>query len=250
MKKLMIIFAVLIILAPTLSYADLVSFRVGFFFPTANSDLWQIEFDNLDLTKSDYQASVFGFTYEYFLTNQLSLMFGLESYTKQKVGTYLDYIAEEIGGIYYAFDYGEGFPVSHVFTVSSTPLQVGVKLAPLGRTGKFIPYIGGGVGIYLWNVRLQGDMVDFEAGELFYDPNIDEDVIGYEVYTTDAREENRFAFGYYAVGGFMIPVGSRISIVASFKYDVVKGNFKDAFVGFEAFDLSAYQIIVGINYWF
>lgn len=250
MKKIIILFAALLILAPGLIFADIVSFRAGYFFPKAESDLWQIEFENMDFTSADYQASTFGFSYEYFLSREISLILGVEGFTKQKMGTYVGYVSEQIGGDYWAFDYGQGFAISHVFSVSSTPFQVGLKLTPMGRRGKFIPYLGGGVGIYLWSVRLQGEMIDFSDSELFHDFNINQDVIGYYVYQTDAREENKITLGFHGFGGIMIPVGNRISIDISFKYIIVKGRFTEAFQGFENFDLSGSQGSIGINYWF
>jgi len=250
MKKLFILFTALLILAPGVIFADIVTFQVGYFFPKADSDLWQIEFENMDFTSSDYQSSIFSFSYEYFLSRELSIVMGLEGYTKQKLGTYVGYVSEQIDGDYWAFDYGEGLAISHVFSVSTTPIQVGLKLTPLGRRGRFIPYIGGGVGVYLWNVRLYGEMIDFADSEIFYDPGIDQDVEGFYVYETDAREENKFALGFHAFGGIMIPIANRLSIDISFKYMIVKGRFGDAFVGFEDFDLSGYQGAVGINYWF
>ena len=250
MKQFIVLFAALMILVPSMIFADVASFRVGYFFPRAQSDLWQIEFENMDLTKTNYQASVFTFSYEYFLSNEFSVVMGIGGYTKQKVGTYVGYVSENIGGETYAFDYGEGNPVSHVFSVSSTPIQVALKLTPLGRRGKFIPYFGGGAGVYVWTVRLQGDMIDFSDSDVFYDPNLDQDVTGYYVYQTDAREENKVAVGFHGFAGFMMPIANRISIDASFKYEKVKGHFTDAFQGFEDFDLSGFLVLVGINYWF
>ena len=251
-KTLMISLIILIIvfLVPSLAKADTVSFKVGYFIPRAESDLWQIEFENMDFKKSDFMGSNFGFSYEYFLTRELSLALSIDGYTRKKVGLYNDYIKETVGGQDYAFDYGEGYGISHVFDVSITPIQVSLKIAPLGRKGSFIPYVGGGVGIYLWNVRIQGDMIDFSDPVEFYDTSLDEYVIGYPVYITDAREENKIKLGYHALGGVMFPIANRISIEGEFKYNFLKGNFSESFLGFEAFDLSGYQISIGLNYWF
>ncbi|MCK4336674.1 MAG: hypothetical protein KAX11_01940, partial [Candidatus Aminicenantes bacterium] len=62
MKKIIVLFAALLILAPGLIFADIVSFKAGYFFPKAESDLWQIEFENMDFTSSNYQASIFSFS--------------------------------------------------------------------------------------------------------------------------------------------------------------------------------------------
>ena len=253
MKKILIFLTMLGLFVPSFIYADAVSFRVGYFFPKAGSDLWEIEFENMDFTKTDYMGSSFGFVYEYFISPQLSLVFGVDGYNRKKVGAYMDLIGDEVDGEAFAFDYGEGFGISHVFSVSNTPIQLSLKLAPMGRKGKIIPYVGGGVGLYVWSVRLQGDMVDFSPFEEFYDVDLDEFVIGYPIYTVDAREDSKFGLGFQAFGGFMVPVANRISVEAEFKYNFLKAKWSEdnyGFQGFDTFDLSGYQISVGINYWF
>jgi hypothetical protein len=250
MKKLSIILTAVLLLVPSLVFSDVVTFRVGYFIPRAQSDLWEIEFENMNFTKSHFQNTNFSFSYEYFATSNISFLFGVEGYTKSKSGIYNDFVSEEIEGDYYAFDYGDGFPVSHVFSVSITPIQASIKFTPLGRKGKIIPYIAGGVGAYLWTVRLQGEMIDFEAGEEFIDLDLNAIVIGYPVFQVDAREENKLQFGFHAMGGIMVPIANRISIEGEVKYYQLTAPFKDGFVGFDPFDLSGLTISLGLNYWF
>ena len=250
MKKYIIILFALILCLPGFIFSDVVSFKVGYFIPRAMSDLWEIEFENMSFTKTDFQNTNFAFGYEYFVSREFSIILGIEGYTKNKSGIYNDYVGEDIDGDGYAFDYGEGYALSHVFSVSSTPVQASIKLTPLGRKGKIIPFIGGGVGAYLWTVRVQGDMIDFDAGEEFIDVDLDAIVIGYPTYTVDAREENKVSFGYHVFGGIMLPIANRISVEGEVKYNRVTGNFKDGFLGFDPFDLGGWTISVGMNYWF
>jgi len=72
----------------------------------------------------------------------------------------------------------------------------------------------------------------------------------YPILTVNAKEDNKIRIGYHAFGGVMIPVANRISFEAEFKYNFARGNLTEAFVGFEPFDLSGFQISVGLNYWF
>lgn len=250
MKKSLIIVFTLILCLPGFIFSDLVTFKVGFFMPRAMSDLWDIEFENMSYIKSEFQNTNFAFGYEYFVSRELSLVLSAAGYTKNESGDYKDYVGEDIDGDGFAFDYGTGYPISHTFSVSSTPIQASVKLTPLGRKGKLIPYIGGGVGAYLWSVRIQGDMVDFDAGEEFIELSDNSTVIGYPVYSVDAREENKVSFGYHVFGGVMLPVANRISIEGEVKYNHVKGALKDYFIGFEPFDLGGLTISLGMNYWF
>ncbi|MBN2246114.1 MAG: hypothetical protein JW755_09745 [Candidatus Aminicenantes bacterium] len=250
MKKRLIILLTAVCLIPGFVFPDIVTFKLGYFIPRAQSDLWEVEFENMDFVKSDFQGTNFSLAYEYFLSNQLSLMVSIDGYTKQKAGFYEGYVGETIDGYDYAFDYGEGFPIGHVFSVSITPIQLSMKLTPLGRKAKLIPFIGGGVGLYLWHVKLQGEIIDFSNYDWFYDPNIDQDVVGYWVEPADLRDENRLKVGFHVLGGFMMPIGNRISLEAEFKYNLNIKHALESFVGFQDFDLSAYQIAVGLNYWF
>jgi len=95
---------------------------------------------------------------------------------------------------------------------------------------------------------MQGDMIDFS--DEWWDTVEQVDI--YPIYEVDAREESKISFGFHAFGGFMVPLANRISIEAEFKYNIAKGSFSgdQGFEGFEPFDLSGYQISIGINYWF
>ncbi len=258
MKKISILLTAVLVLVPGFIFSDVVTFKVGYFFPRAESDLWQDEFYNMSLTKSNYQASSFGFGYEYFFSNQLSVVLNVEGYSKNKLGYYEEYVGYEFfeGDFAFPIEEFEGdFDPSHTFSVSITPIQLSLKIAPLGRGNKFIPYIGGGVGLYIWSVRLYGDIIDFEDDSYYYE---DEEIIVdpiYPIYPANIRDENNLKVGYHAFGGIMIPVANRISFEAEFKYNSAKGKFSEddpysGFLGFEPFDLSSYQISVGLNYWF
>ena len=250
MKKYLLVFVAIILLVPGFAYSDLVTFKVGYFFPRASSDLWELEFDQMTFQKGDFQDTVFCFTYEYFLSNQISLSLSLDGYSEKKAGNYLDYVADIVENQIYAFDYGQGSSIAHVFTVSITPLQVSLKLTPFGRRASVIPYLGGGAGVYIWTVRLQGDTIDFSDPVEFYDQDLDEVVIGYPVYPTDIRVESKFTVGFHGFVGIMVPVANRISIEGEFKFNYASGNLDPHFQGFENFDLSGYQATIGINYWF
>ncbi len=248
MKKSLIILFALTLCLPGFIFSDLVTFKVGYYIPHAMSDLWDDEFTNMSFTKPEFQNTNFAFGYEYFISREFSVVLSADPYTKKKSGIYNDYVGENIDDDDFAFDYGEGFPISHVFSVSITPIQASIKLTPLGRKGKLIPYVGGGVGAYLWTVRIQGEMIDFNAGEEFLDG--DDIVIGYPVYAVDAREENKLNFGFHVFGGVMLPIANRISAEGEVKYSRLSGSFKDGFIGFDPFDLGGWTISIGMNYWF
>jgi len=119
---------------------------------------------------------------------------------------------------------------------------------PLGRARKLIPYVGGGVGIYIWSVRLWGDVIDFNDEAAYTDPGTGEVTSVYGIKFANIQDETRVSVGYHAFGGIMMPIANRTTIELEFKYNVVRGNLEN-FLGFQHFDLGGFQISVGINYW-
>lgn len=252
MKKIITLFILSLFLWPALVFGDAVSIRLGYFVPRAKSDLWDIEFENMDFTHANYQNSTLGFVFEKYLAPQLSLVIGVDGYSKNRAGFYKDYVGYsfEEGDFAFPARYYQGkFALSHVFGVSITPVQVGLKIIPLSHRASFSPYFGGGVGLYIWSVRLQGDMVDFSDPWIYEDPDLG-DIDIYPIYPTNARDDNNFSFGFHAFAGLMYRVVQRMAIEAEFKYSSLRGNLKEGFEGFEAFDLSGYQFSIGINYRF
>lgn len=245
-----------LLLLPVLVFSDMITFKVGYFIPRAQSDLWDIEFENMDFDKNDFFGTNFGFTYEYFLSRELSIALSIDGYSRKKVGIYEGFVGISFfeGDFAFPDDFEGDFLISHVFDVSITPFQLSLKLAPMGRKGRFIPYVGGGVGIYLWNVRLQGDIINFDdVWEYYEDGDFIVDI--YPVEGRDIREENKIKVGFHALGGIMFPVANRISVEAEFKFNLAEGKFSEdnpywGFFGFEPFDLSGYQLTIGLNYWF
>jgi len=230
MKKTIGLVAILVLLLPTLGISGALSFRLAYFIPRAQSDLWTIEFENMSFQKSDFQTTTLGICYEHFLTKELSLVIGVDSYSQTRLGNYKDYVGYSLDEGDFAFPaniYEGAFEITHNFSV----------------------YIGGGATLYIWNVKLLGDMVDFTDEWFYEDPDLG-DVPIYGVYQTQARAESRFSVGFQGFVGFMIPIASRLAFEAEFKYNVGKGSLGETFEGFDEFDLGGYQISLGVNYWF
>jgi opacity protein-like surface antigen len=254
MKKTIGLTAVLIFLLPCLGFSHAISVRLGYFVPRAGTDseLWTIEFENMDFTKTNFQNAILGFSYEHFLTRELSLVFGFDGYSQSRYGFYRDFVGYsfEEGDFAFPLEYEGDFDIGHGFSTSITPIQASIKVAPLGRRSGLIPYLGGGVTLFIWGVKLQGSMIDFADDSWVYEDPDYGDVQIYPIYETNAREETQFAVGYHAFAGLMIPFARRVAFEAEFKYNFGKGKLNDAFEGFNNFDLSGFQISLGINYWF
>lgn len=271
MKKLTGLALGLLLLVPSLAFSDSFSLRIGYFMPYALSDsyfpahpdsLWTIEFEQMSFSKNKFRGSTFGLSYEYFVGKNLSLAFTLDSYSKSRPGYYVDYVQNTLTEGDFAFPFVDfyGDDIQHAFSVSSTPLQVSLKITPLGRKTRLIPFVGGGAGLYFYSVRIYGQTVNFGNPPWFYDfetetaynnpddPNLRDQRI-YPVESENAREKGS-VFGYHAFAGFQIPIGFRATLEAEARYHWAKAKFDEWFVGFEDFDLGGLAITLGFSYWF
>lgn len=257
MRKHFIAGLIILLAASGLGLANTLNVRLSYGFLRAQAtpnSLWGIEFDNMSYKRSQFQEATFGIGYEYFVTPNFSLLFEVDPYSKSRSGTYKDYVGYSLAEGDFAFpaDYQGDFVPGHSLSLTITPIQFSLKIAPFGRRGKLIPYIGGGVSMTLWSVRMRGDLVDFSDEFVYEDPDFG-DVPVYPIYPLDAWEGDNFgkvAFGWQAFAGFMFPIANRLTIDLGFKYSAAKGKFTDAFLGFDDLDLSGYHIIFGLNYWF
>jgi hypothetical protein len=259
MKKRIIIALAALIVAGSLGYANTLTFKVGYFVPGLKSDFWTDELTNMTLRKSNFQDSTFGFAYEHFLTRELSIVIGLDTYSKSKTAIYKDYVGSTFTEGDFAlpaqYYYGD-WDIQHTLSVSITTLQFSLKVAPLGRRAKIIPYIGGGFNVTLWSLRMQGDFVDF-ADEWYYDDPAGFSVPIYPVYIVDVMEGESFgrlSLGGQAFAGVQIPIANRLTLEIEGKYTFIKGKMgtdpNNGFTGFQPLDLGGMTFSLGINYWF
>jgi len=265
MKKLIALAAGLALFVPTLAFADSFSLRIGYFMPSALSSsylarnpdtLWAIEFDQMTFEKKDFRGSMLGGSYERFVGPNFSLVLGIDTFSRQRLADYWDYDQTEFTEGWFAFpvdlepaDIPDWYYISHSFKVNSTPVTLSVKISPLGRKGKLVPFVGGGVGLYFWSAALYGEMVDFSDPWVYTDTLLG-DIDVYPVIPVSSRE-TEMSIGYHAFGGLQFPIGYRATIDAEVRYHLAKGRFDDPwFVDFDEFNVGGLALTVGFSYWF
>jgi hypothetical protein len=259
MKKLIVLIAALIVLIPSLAYSDMMTFRLGYYMPKAltgsylashPNSLWGIELTQMSLLPSDYRGAILGGGYEFFLTPQLSFAVSVDFFSKENGGYYLDYVANTVDNIDYAFPFQDfqGRDILHTFRVSMTPVQLSLKFAPLGRKTRIIPYVGAGGGAYFVRASIYGSIVDFSQEFIYTDPDLG-DVTVFEVKGANLHE-TRLVLGGHAFAGFMFPIGYRLTLEGEARYHFAKVTFHEAFPGYDKFDMSGLSLSVGFNYWF
>jgi hypothetical protein len=259
MKKLTILAVGLLLLVPSLAFSDSVTLRLGYFLPKALSNsylnlhpdsLWTIELDQMSFIPKDYRGGMVGIGYDYFFTKNISLSLSVDAYNKSQVGFYNDWVLNTLteGDFAFPFESFLGDDIIHSFRVTITPVQLSVKLLPLGRRAKIIPYVGGGASMVFYGVRMFGDMVNFSDPWIYTDEVLG-DVTIYPVESVNSRDSGT-AFGWHAFGGVQVPIGYRATIEAEARYHAAKGRFNGLFQGFDVFELGGLSLNLGISYWF
>ena len=269
MKKLILLTAALIVLVPAVARPDTMTFRLGYYTPNATTNsyiaghpdsLLGIEFSQMNFAASDFRGTMLGGGYEWFLTPQLSLAFSVDFLGRENGGFYRDYVGLSLNNTDFQGDYAfpaefysPDFEILHTLHISMTPIQLSLKIAPLGRKTRFVPYIGGGGGLYFLHASIIGDLVDFSNGVLVNDPGVPElgDFLIYPVTFVNAHE-TQAVLGGHVFAGLMVPIGYRLTLEAEGRYHFAKASFNGAFPAaeFGKFDLSGYSISIGLNYWF
>jgi len=220
-KKTVIPVLVLFVLAG-LAPGQSLNFKIGIFTPSLQSDLWEVNKENLYFSNEDLQDLFYGLEYEHFAGRHFSFTLEAGTFEKTVYSQYRDY------------EYDDGSPIYQNLYLTIGGLEANIKIYPLGHRRIFNPYIGAGVGIYYWEYEQWGDFIDFTNMEVY-------EGTGYtEAYTP----------GINVRGGFVFRFRRHMGVSFEAKYQYIKGQLSNLFEGFEKLDLSGLTLNVGLNLFF
>jgi hypothetical protein len=215
----------LILLIPAFVFAENVTFKLGGFIPDGKSDIWEVNQSETYFKVSDLAGFYASGEADLFMGKYFNFAFEL-GYTEK------DTITEDKD-----FVYPDDAPILHTISLRMVPLQGNIKILPLGRDRKIIPYFGGGIGLYFWRYWEYGDFITNRYTE--------PEIITGSFLSTGAD------IGYQAMFGMMVPFGYHYSANGELKYVRVHGNLGSDFdPTFEPIDLSGLYVTFGISYWF
>lgn len=134
------------------------NFRAGGFFPSGNSEFWDVNEVAFTQDKSDFNGFMGGVGYTAAITN----------YFEFDVNA--DFYGASARSADRAFTDQFGNPILHDARLAILPVTVGFRVLPAGRFGKRgtegqrlvrrpVPYIGAGVGMAYWQYEEEGDFV-------------------------------------------------------------------------------------------
>lgn len=193
--------------------------KVGAFYPSQESDLWEINRENLFFDKQDMLGAYFGLELEAYVTRFMSLTLEGGRYDRE-------YFSE-----YRYYEHEDGSPIYQDLYLNMTFLETTLKIYPFGHRGYFNPYLGAGVGIYFWDYGQGGDFIDMETDTIYEGQAI----------------SDRATPGVNFKGGFVYRFQQKMGISFEARYTMLKDDLSSHFEGFEKFDLSGFTFTVGIN---
>jgi len=198
--------------------------NVGYFSPSGGSDYWNDK--QLDFTgsASDFANASVGVDYIRLLTERLGLLVTANFWEADSQQSYRDYTDEF------------GADITHTTTVSTNSLEVGLIYSFLPQQAAVIPYIGGAGGYYAWELKEEGDFIDFGAfpAEIF----------------TDSFSSSGGTFGWSALFVLEIPFSQKWSLFLEGRWQGVQAELEGDFQGFGTLDLSGGTARIGVSHGF
>ena len=109
-----------------------------------NRNLYLFEFD-------DFNSASIGAEY----------LIGFGDYFEAGGG--VGFTSRGVDTIYEDYVRPDGTEIDQTLKLRIVPISATVRILPLGRSGVFQPYVGGGIGIYNWRYSETGDFIDFSV---------------------------------------------------------------------------------------
>ena len=210
----------------------LIGFRVGKFFPRAESDLFDTITDELTLEKEDFRAWTLALDAGLPLNERVELVFSAECMDRTVHSEFREWVDEQ------------GLPITQETYYSQFPVTGGVKvlLVPRGRQvgryawlpSRFVPYVGAGAGVLYYQFEQSGDFVDY---------------LTLEIFSADLKSSGWTVTGYLG-GGVDINITKRIYLTADLRYSLASPDLDQDFVGFDPLDLDGWRASVGLQWRF
>ena len=207
-------------------------FRIGRFFPRAESELFDMVMSELTLEKNDFRAWDFGFDGGADFHERLELVVSMDYLSRTKLSEFRDYVDEQ------------DLPIIQETNYAQLPLTAGLKflLIPRGRQvgqyawlpSRFIPYLSAGAGVMWYRFEQEGDFVDFDTLEIFY---------------AKLRSSGWTPTGYLG-GGIDINVFKYAYLVLDLRYSWAKPELGRDFVGFDNLDMTGLRATAGLQWHF
>lgn len=203
--------------------------RIGYAVPRADSEIFDFTREELTVEKRDFNAVALGADLGVRLSDRIDLALGLGYENSQ-----IDSESREFIGT-------DDLPILQTTDFRRVPFTVGLKayITERGRRisdlawipGKFVPFVGGGVGFMWYEFEQEGEFVDYETLDIFYD-------------YFSSSDGSALA---YLTAGFDYSLGLRWILTAEARYSWASADMGGSFIGFDSIDLNGLRAAFGFS---
>lgn len=205
------------------------SLRGGWAMPRAGSEIFDFVQEELTLSRGDFDAFTLGGEIAARVSDRVELTFGLDRGESRSRSEFRDWVGND------------DLPIEQTTDFLRTAFSVGTRvyLTSRGRSvsrfawipADFVPWVGGGVGYQWYEFVQDGEFVDFETLDIFFDR-----------FTSDGSAPLA-----YLSGGVDFAVSSRWIVRAEGRYAWSSSEMDTDFIGFDNIDLSGFQASLGLG---
>ncbi|MCI0436681.1 MAG: outer membrane beta-barrel protein [Gemmatimonadetes bacterium] len=210
------------------------SFRGGFNFARAGSELFDFTTEQLTLDKSDFSAGAFGADLGVQVNDRVDVFASFAWMSARRSSEFREYLDQD------------DLPITQRTRFSQTPLTLGIRyyLAPRGRSvGRFVwipervvPYVGLAAGGLYYEFAQHGSWVD----------QLDEELPIFD----DRFETDGFAPIVQGLAGLDYTLATRVVLNTEARLTYGAGDVDGDYIGFDSLDLSGLQITMGLKFRF
>ena len=203
--------------------------HIGWAMPRAEGDIFDFTREELTVEEGDFNTMALGADLGIRLTDRIDLAFGL------------GYEDSEIDSESREFIGTDDLPILQTTTFRRIPFTVGLKvyLTDRGRRisdlawipRKLTPFVGGGAGFVWYEFEQEGEFVDYETLDIFYD----------YFSSSDGSPLT------YLSGGFDYSLGQRWILTAEARYSWASAGMSGSFIGFDDIDLTGLRAAFGFS---
>ena len=205
-------------------------FRLGWFFPSADSGFWQDTEATFTLDSSDFNDGILGFTFVNSFSNHVEVGFNIDFYDTTVLSAERDFVDPT------------GLPILHDTRLQLIPITVDLRVLPGGRyrirgpQGRRVRKpafsLGGGLGATYWKYEEVGDFVALDPNQMPF-------------IVFDRSVDDGFAFEVHALAGLELPLSRSWGLLFEGRYSWVDDDLGGRFAGLGTIDLGGASVYIG-----
>ncbi len=206
---------------PALAQRQSVSINLGAFLPRGedtrvNGDVLLADRQYLFFNFRDFNGATIGADY----------LVGLGDFLEVGVGA--NYYGRTVHSVYDQLVNTDGSEIAQDLRLTIVPISATIRLLPFGRRRSIEPYVGGGVGVFLWRYSETGDFVDFTDNSVF----------------RSRYAGNGTAVGPVAVFGARLNLEKRIGFGVEARYQKAEGKLDSSQFYGDRIDLGGWSTLL------